>query len=308
MTAITEKPNSEKKYLKDKYATRLFKDEDLREWTLKIIASITKINYETLSKDFKIIDIKVGPAEDVKALEADFVAESADMFVSMEFNYLEKYKYTDNKNFSYVCALTLKQVKPGENKNYKIKPIIQISLDGFDRFKRDQLIYTSVFMEENLLIPRESFIRLFDVNLDFLEKIDYNYIKDFDSNAAEKLLYLFVCDDKATLDKIYLGDKLMEKVREKVAELESNLGDYLYYDREELLKQDSYNVGVEEGIEKGLEQGYKEGQKEIVKNMMNNGLSIEEISKYTGLSEDDIKNLNEKNWGRKIPLFCIEKR
>lgn len=275
---IKEETKIEKKYLKDKYATRLFKDEDLREWTLKIISAVTKIDYKTLATDFKVIDIKVGPAEDVKALETDFIAENDKLFITMEFNYLEKYRYTVNKNFSYICAIILRQIKPGKNKEYNIKPI-QISLDGYDAFKKGKLIYSSVFMEEEFLISRDNFIRIFDVNLDFLENLDYNDIRDYEADSVEKLTYLFVCSDKSKLDKIYLGDKLMEKVREKIEQLESNLDDYLYYNPDDLIAQNSYLMG------------YEDNQKKIINNMLQKGLTVEQISEYTELSIEEINKI-----------------
>ena len=51
--------------------------------------------------------------------------------------------------------------------------------------------------------------------------------------------------------------------------------------------------GLEQGIKEGLEQGLKQGketnQKELIIRMFNNGLSIENISKYTNIDIETIK-------------------
>ncbi|MCP5048217.1 MAG: Rpn family recombination-promoting nuclease/putative transposase, partial [bacterium] len=49
--------------------------------------------------------------------------------------------------------------------------------------------------------------------------------------------------------------------------------------------------GREEGIKKGMEKGKKEGKLEMAKMMKQDGEPIEKISKYTGLSKEEIEKL-----------------
>ena len=53
--------------------------------------------------------------------------------------------------------------------------------------------------------------------------------------------------------------------------------------------------GIEQGIEKGIEQGIEKGIEqekiEIVKNMLKDEVDISVISKYTGLSKEEIERL-----------------
>ena len=54
-------------------------------------------------------------------------------------------------------------------------------------------------------------------------------------------------------------------------------------------------IGEEEGIRQGQEEGMLEGEvkikNEIALNLINLGISLDYISRATGLSADDIKNL-----------------
>ena len=50
------------------------------------------------------------------------------------------------------------------------------------------------------------------------------------------------------------------------------------------------NQGIREGREEGREEGIREGKLEIALNLLNNGYSIDEAVKLTGLSEKDILN------------------
>ena len=56
--------------------------------------------------------------------------------------------------------------------------------------------------------------------------------------------------------------------------------------------------GEQIGLEKGEQIGLQKGKKEIVKNMLKANMTIEQISQMTGLSKDEIleieKELNEK--------------
>lgn len=49
---------------------------------------------------------------------------------------------------------------------------------------------------------------------------------------------------------------------------------------------------IEKGIEQGIEKGSQESKLEIARNLKKLGLSIENISQATGLSQTEIENLN----------------
>ena len=64
---------------------------------------------------------------------------------------------------------------------------------------------------------------------------------------------------------------------------------------EEEAKEQGYNAGVEKGIEQGIKQGIEKGIEKgisfIAKNMKSLGFPVSEISKATGLTEEDINSL-----------------
>lgn len=59
--------------------------------------------------------------------------------------------------------------------------------------------------------------------------------------------------------------------------------------------EDAFKEGVEKGIKEGKQEGLKEGEKnskiQIAKKMMSKNMNISEIIEFTGLSENDLKNL-----------------
>lgn len=71
-------------------------------------------------------------------------------------------------------------------------------------------------MEEDLHLKRNEDITIVDINLEFLRDIDYNTIKKEDDDSLEKTLYFFVCNNMEILDKLYVDNVIMEKVKKKI--------------------------------------------------------------------------------------------
>ncbi len=79
------------------------------------------------------------------------------------------------------------------------------------------------------------------------------------------------------------------------------------YDHELADRRQSYNDGYDAGIEQGIEQGIKQGIEQGIKQGEKNGIiktaismlkekiSIDIISKCTGLSINELKELNKNN-------------
>ena len=68
------------------------------------------------------------------------------------------------------------------------------------------------------------------------------------------------------------------------------------YDKElhlEKLRLSELKEAREQGIEQGIEKGIEQEKIEIVKNMLKDEVDISVISKYTGLSKEEIANLKQ---------------
>ena len=86
------------------------------------------------------------------------------------------------------------------------------------------------------------------------------------------------------------GDKLMEKLKDESIEL-NNDNDFVKLmsdEEEERLLKNSY---IQEGFDKGIEQQTIE----LTKNMLNENIDINQISKITGLSTDEITKIAKEN-------------
>ena len=287
-----EENKKEKFYmLSDRIVKKLFTNgskasEDL---LYLIISKAIKVPIENLKRDFKIMHPEIALNDKNINSEADLVYENDKIYISLEINYSD-YKSLSKKNFSYVCCLYLRDLLP--NSDYKnLKEVYSINIDGFDYFGQNKFIYESEMIEKNLLMPRNLGIHCIDINLEYLEKLGYNNITD----ELEKSLYIFVCNNKNILYELYEEGSFMREFLKEAEKLSHDLDELLYYDKKKLDQEMVYNNGKEDGIEQGIEQGIEEGEKrkslEIAKNLINQEISIDVISKATGLTKEEIENL-----------------
>ena len=58
-------------------------------------------------------------------------------------------------------------------------------------------------------------------------------------------------------------------------------------------REEAYEDGLSKGIKQGISQGAYEKAVETAKNLFHLGLSIEQISTVTGLSEETLQQLSE---------------
>ena len=118
--------------------------------------------------------------------------------------------------------------------------------------------------------------------------------------------FLTTKDLEKDINKLIGGNEIMSKVIDKYKRFvadEKEMSAYnerdtflygqavmLQYEREEGFKQ-----GMEKGIEKGRQEGIEKGKKDeqiaIAREMKKENMSLELISRFTGLSVEEIENL-----------------
>ncbi len=266
------------RYLRDDIAGIILTDESCRSYVERLVSSALEIDLELVKDNLVLKTPRVNSNVNLKYSMVDAIYESNDIIINIEVNY-SRQSSTNAKNMRYVCHLLLNQIPKKKLQEYHLKPIYQININGYDVFNAGKFIYRSYLMEEKLHIIRDGFFSLIDINVDFLSEMDYNKIKKEDPNSLERLLYIFVCDNKDKLDEVYIGDEIMDKVREKLSALTDDFANELYYDREEFINQVSY------------EEGSNDKAIEIAKNLLKMNMHMQDIMKATGLAKEEIEEL-----------------
>ena len=86
----------------------------------------------------------------------------------------------------------------------------------------------------------------------------------------------------------------MEKYKEKIEKLNEDPEFIEVVSKEkdaEMVHNTLIKEGYEQGMSQGLEQGISSRNIEIAKNMLKDNIDISIISKYTGLSKEEIEEL-----------------
>lgn len=272
-------------------------EEECREYLSRIISGVLNIDVNIIKDNIELIEPEVGSNINTVNSIVDVIYKSDNKYFNIEINYNNK-RVVTVKNNIYIYHMLLRQVKKQSDYS-NILPIIQININNYDLFKEGRFIYESSIREKVSHKKRDELITIYDINLEYLKEIDYNKIIEGNYNL-EKILYIFICNNKNILDYIYKGDRVMNKVREDAEVITRGLDDILYYDPvmlEEQANEYERKIAREEGFNEGKEAGIKEGednkQKENVQRMISKNLSLEEISEYLGLDIEEVKSYSK---------------
>ena len=286
-------------FINDRVVKKILNSEEdeCREYLSRIISGVLNIDVNIIKDNIELIEPEVGSNINTVNSIVDVIYKSDNKYFNIEINYNNK-RVVTVKNNIYIYHMLLRQVKKQSDYS-NILPIIQININNYDLFKEGRFIYESSIREKVSHKKRDELITIYDINLEYLKKIDYNEIIEGNYNL-EKILYIFICNNKNILDYIYKGDRVMNKVREDAEVITRGLDDILYFDPVMLEAQaNEYErkIAREEGFNEGREEGLKEGednkQKENVQRMISKNLSLEQISEYLGLDIEEVKSYSK---------------
>ena len=223
----------------------------------------------------------------------DVLIKTDNLFVNIEVN-SHNYNGLSERNFSYIALVYASHVKVGEEYNNDLD-FIQINLTVGLGTKMPEISISKVINKETLKLKVRN-LEIYDVNLDkinsrcYNEDDEYNFLKMMTA-SKEELEFL--------AEK---GDDFMKKIKDEVNRIndENYFANFISVEEDERKIRNTYYAnGVEEGEARGERRGEKRGEKrgkenaliETAKNLLNLGISIEDISKGTGLSKQKIASL-----------------
>ena len=109
-----------------------------------------------------------------------------------------------------------------------------------------------------------------------------------EKDLERKSLLEYIKNKESTSDFTKMIDLLVEKTKEN----QTFRGDYMAWG---LAEQDAekrgYNAGIADGVAQGISQGAEQKAIETAKNFLNENLSIEQVSRCTGLSLETVQKL-----------------
>jgi len=254
----------------DSMFKRIFGREDNKKFTCKLLSNIIDISYEDLLNNLKFTKNETGKEKNTDtSYRNDLVLELNDNIINIEMNNNSSEEIR-NRNISYIMRLR------EDKKDKKYHQVIQINLNNYS-YKEDNEIVRVFTLSSSDKVILTNLIYIIDIYLPNIMKKSYNNnIKIL--NELERFLLVGLEENKTKTVKYMGEDIIMKELDEKMEEW--TLSDDLResYDKEWALK------------DQALRDGLIQKEKEIINTMLENGLSKEEISKYTNIPIDRIED------------------
>ncbi len=237
---------------------------------------------------------------DIKA--EDYTGRQYDIEVQSSGN-----KIYTNRSLYYWARLYSSQI---EEANYykSLKPVVCINLLNFSLIENTNQYHTCYWITEKndpaLLLTDHlilHFLELPKITEDARTSAIETWLQYFlHEGRGDETMETILKDNPALLKvhddyKRFTADAKMRELYEARLKWQLDYNQRIYDAQEEGFAKGmeiGIEQGIEKGIEKGIEQGIEKGKLDMAVNMLKNGLSLQDTSRYTGLSEDVLNNLD----------------
>ncbi len=230
----------------------------------------------------------------VKDKRVDAIVHTGNKKIEIEINSQNK-DYLHTRSTAYICNIYQSNASVGDTYN-EDTDIIQVNLTwGLGRNNDEMKIYK--IMNEKGELYVKNFI-IYEINMDYYDKIWYSKNEE----EIKKNQYMIMLDlDKKEL-KNMPKDKIVDKYITNVTIVNDDPEFQKYMSEEEdkrKIQNSLLSEAKEEGISQGISQGYtlgiNDGIKQTAKNLLSMNMPLEDISKATGLSIEEIKKISNDN-------------
>ena len=171
-------------FLNDVIAKKIFKNEVLgKKLSARVISDVIGADYEDVYNNIKLSSEEIAFSALTVNSTADAIYYNDIAYFNIEVNY-KNYKSKRYQLESYVYQLYLGQLHNYNDYN-KIKKIMQISIDSYDYFGKDEFIYNVFLMEDKYKVKASDKIHIIHLNLAKLRKIDYTSIVNGKDNLKK---------------------------------------------------------------------------------------------------------------------------
>ena len=241
-----------------------------------------------------LLDNNVNDNINIKNRESDLLYESDNYLINIEGNSQTSVS-VNLKNLSYLCALLLRQVKPGDAD--KVKKVLQININNKSPFKTKNFINITELIDSITNEVRNELFFIVDFNLENSYNMTYNEIASLPGDDPRKIFYVFTSENNDKYYELYKNSKLGQLMLRRMEYMIENFDAIFYYDKEKFNEQVAKEVGFEEGktagIEIGKNVGMVIGKKEAILKMLNSGMPELDILKYLGITKSDLEEIKK---------------
>ena len=243
-----------------------------------------------IDNSIHLLDNNVNDNINIKNRESDLLYESDNYLVNIEGNSQTSVS-VNLKNLSYLCALLLRQVKPGDAD--KVKKVLQININNKSPFKTKNFINITELIDSITNEVRNELFFIVDFNLENSYNMTYNEIASLPGDDPRKIFYVFTSENNDKYYELYKNNKLGQLILRRMEYMVENFDAIFYYDIDKFNEQVAKEVGFEEGKTAGMAIGIDKGKKEIILNLLKAGMNELDIMKYLGITESDLEEITK---------------
>ena len=280
----------------DRAFKEVFLKPDNSDLLKALLEFILKIKIDKL--EIKKTELLSGNVN-IKDKRVDAIVHTGNKKIEIEINSQNK-DYLHTRSTAYICNIYQSNASVGDTYN-EDTDIVQVNLTwGLGRNNEEMKIYK--IMNEKGELYVKNFI-IYEINMDYYYKIWYSKNEE----EIKKNQYMIMLDlDKKELENMP-KDKIVDKYITNVTIVNDDPEFQKYMSEEEDKKKIQNSLlseAKEEGISQGISQGYTSGINdgiskgenkksiEIAKNLLSMNMPLEDISKATGLSIEEIKKIS----------------
>ena len=217
-----------------------------------------------------------------KSVRGDIIVEFEDSTINIE-TYTVFDHHAVDKSLYYIMRIEANKLEVGEH-YYELGKTIQINFVENSQLDLGEEIIENFYITSehnpNIKLGKDRFcVKV--LQIDKARELGYT------ENALERWLKFIATTDEKERKRIAKGDELLMELHEWVHKYIND------EETQEKLNKWDMLIAKDQFTEFGYEMGVQERNIEIAKNMMKDGISKDKISRYTGLSVEEIEKLKE---------------
>ena len=212
--------------------------------------------------------------------------------------YIVEMQVAHNDSFAkraqyYAAKAYIDQMNNGD-KYEKLKEVIFLAITDFVMFPQKE-----AYKSDHVILDKDSYAQdLKDFSFTFLELPKFNKTIDELKTIVEKWMYFFknaTRTDLEDLEKITGSDIVIRKAYDVVNQIGWSEEEINTYEREKKSQLDGQAIlatARRQGLTEGLTKGLAKGVEQVAKKMLAEGVDIQTIMKFTGLSKEELELLH----------------
>ena len=266
----------------DRAFKEVFLKPDNSDLLKALLEFILKIKIDKL--EIKKTELLSGNVN-IKDKRADALVYTGNKKIEIEIN-LQYEKYLNARNTAYICNIYQSHILARKEYNRQTD-IVHVNLTWGLGAEEDVMTKYMIISENGKLFIKNFII--YEINMDYYNKL---FCKNEDE--IKKNLYMIMLDlDKKELENMP-KDKIVDKYITNVTIVNDDPEFQKYMSEEENKKKIQNSLlseARENGINDGISKGVSQEKVSIAKNLLSMNKPIEDISKATGLSVEEINKL-----------------